>query len=102
MTTVRSYQHLFIPKCVEWQEMYKMGLKTERPVFSDNARLKPVSWASETIKNIEISLVASLDMILNFQKAYNKGADQSARMHASAQTDQHLCCSQTPITGFLA
>ena len=54
-----------------------MGLDTTKPVFraSDKARHKPVSSAMETSLKIEISLVASLDMILN------KSADQSARMH---------------------
>ena len=45
---------------------YYMGLNVTRPVFriSDKARLKPVSSAIETSWKIEISLVASLDMIL--------------------------------------
>ena len=44
-----------------------MGLVTTKPVFgvSDKARLKPVSSATETSYNIEISLQASLDMILS-------------------------------------
>ena len=42
-----------------------MGLVTTKSVFgvSGKARLKPVSSATETIKKIEISLVASLDML---------------------------------------
>ena len=51
--------------------------------LSNKARLKPVS--SETSKKIEISLEATLDD--TFQRANNKGTDQSA---------------QTPKTGFLA
>ena len=43
-----------------------MCLVARKPVFgvSDNAMLKPVSSASETSYNIEISLEASLDIIL--------------------------------------
>ena len=44
-----------------------MGLDTTKPVFgvSDKARIKPVSSATETSQKIEISPVASLDMILS-------------------------------------
>ena len=43
-----------------------MGLVVTKPVFgvSEKARLKPVSSATETRKKIEISLVASLDIVL--------------------------------------
>ena len=55
-----------------------MDLDATKPVFgvSDKVRLKPVSSATETSWKIEISPVASLDMILS------KGADydKSARM----------------------
>ena len=46
-----------------------MGRDATKPVFgvSDIARLKPVSSATETSYQIDISLVSSLDMIL-----YNK------------------------------
>ena len=44
-----------------------MGLVARKPVFgvSDKARLKPDSSATETSKNIAISLETSLDMILS-------------------------------------
>ena len=59
-----------------------MGLGATKSVFevSDRASFKPVSTATETSYKIEISPVASLDMIDTFQKANNKGADQIARM----------------------
>ena len=43
-----------------------MGLVVTKPVFgvSEKARLKPVSSATETNLKIEISLVASLDIVL--------------------------------------
>ena len=44
----------------------------------DKAGLKPVSSATETRKNIGISFVASLFMMLS--KREEKGADQSARI----------------------
>ena len=58
-----------------------LGLDATKPVFgaSDKAKLKSVYSATETRQKIEISPVASLDMILS-KKANNKGADQSARM----------------------
>ena len=44
-----------------------MGLDATKPVFgvSDEARLKPVSSATETSQKIELSFVASLDMVLS-------------------------------------
>ena len=44
-----------------------MGLDATKTVFGvfEKARLKPVSSATQTIKNFEISLVASIDMILS-------------------------------------
>ena len=47
-----------------------MGLVTGKPVFgvSDKASFKPVSSATVTSQNIEISLVASLDMILSHKR----------------------------------
>ena len=44
----------------------QLGLVARKPVFgvSDKASFKPVSSAAETSQKIEISLVASLDMIL--------------------------------------
>ena len=47
--------------------MYYMGLVMRKPVFgvSNGVRFKPVSWASETSKKIEILPVASLDIILS-------------------------------------
>ena len=46
-----------------------MGLVVRKPVFevSDKARLKPVSTATETSWNIEISLIAILDIILSIK-----------------------------------
>ena len=45
--------------------MYCMGHDATKPVFrvSEEARLKPVSSATETIQKFEILLVASLDML---------------------------------------
>ena len=45
---------------------YKMDHIVTKPVFrvSDKARLKPVSSSIETSLNIEISLEASLDMMV--------------------------------------
>ena len=50
-----------------WQVLLYLGINTTKPVFwvSDKARLKPVSWATETSWKIENLLVASLDMILS-------------------------------------
>ena len=53
---------------VQYRNVWKyLGLVTRKPVFevSDKARLKPVFSATETSWNIEISLDASLDMILS-------------------------------------
>ena len=46
---------------------YDMGLVTRKPVFrvSDKASFKPVSSVTETSWKIEISPVASLDMLLS-------------------------------------
>ena len=50
--------------------LYEMGLDVTKPVFgvSDIVRLKQVSSATETRWKIEISLEASLDMILSNQR----------------------------------
>ena len=47
--------------------MHKMGLVATKPVFrvSDKVRFKPACSATETSWKIEISLVASLNMILS-------------------------------------
>ena len=47
-----------------------MGLDETKPVFrvSDKASYKPVSSSTVTSKNIEISLEASLDMILSTKR----------------------------------
>ena len=76
-----------------------MGLVARKPVFgvSDKARIKPVSSATETSKNIKISLVASPDIILS-----NKRITKVLIRLGNAQAGLHLCCSQTPKTGFLA
>ena len=60
-----------------------MSLDMTKSVFgvSNKGTLKPVSSATEISENIEISLVASLDIYDTFQKANNKGPDQSVRMH---------------------
>ena len=46
---------------------YNVGSDTRKSVFrvSDKVRFKPACSATETSKRIEISLVASLDMILS-------------------------------------
>ena len=72
-----------------------IGRDMTKAVFgvSDKASYKPVSLATETSYNIEISPVASLLMVLN------KGADQTAQM-------RRLVCTcvvrKSPKTGFLA
>ena len=60
----------------------KLGLIATKPVFrvSDKARFKPVSPATETILQIEISPVARTLRCDTFQKTNNKGAEQAARM----------------------
>ena len=71
----------------------------EKNVFevSDKASFKPVSSATETSLKIEISLVASVDMILLISEC--KDADQSARM-------RRLVCAfvvrKPPKTGLLS
>ena len=47
-----------------------MGFVARKPIFgvSDKVRLKPVSLATETSQEIEILLVASLDMILSNER----------------------------------
>ena len=47
--------------------MYYMGLVATKPVFgvSDKVSFKPAYSATETSKKNEISLVASLDMVLS-------------------------------------
>ena len=49
--------------------------------FSIKVSFKPSSSATETSYKNEVSLVASLDMILSNNKANNKGAVQTVRMH---------------------
>ena len=52
----------------EYIEAYSYtGLDATKPVFrvSEKPRLKPVSSATKTSQKVEISLVASLDMILS-------------------------------------
>ena len=76
------------------------GLVARKPVYgvSEKASFKPVSTATETSQKIETSPKASLHMIL-FQKANNKGVDQTARM-------RRLVCAfavhKPQKTGFLA
>ena len=71
-----------------------MGLDATNPVFgvSDHVILKSAYPATETSLNIEISLLASLEL------ANDKGADQTARM-------RRLVCAfvvrKSPETGFL-
>ena len=68
---------MIIPYCrffyLHEMTLYKMGLDARKPVFgvSYKARLKPVSSATETRQNSEISVVASLDVIL-FNKRITK------------------------------
>ena len=56
-----------------------MGLNARKPVFrvSEKARLKPVSSAIETSWNSDILPETRYD---TFQKANNKGTDQTAWM----------------------
>ena len=70
----------------------KIGLVARKPVFgvSDKATLKPVCSATETSYKVEISPVASLDMIL-FKKRITK---KLIRLCGS-QADLRLCCLQT-------
>ena len=74
-----------------------MGHNTRKSVFGilDNGISKPVCLATETSLKTDISPVASLDIVLS-KKIVNKGADQTAYVHAL-----RLCCSQTRKTGFL-
>ena len=63
-----------------------MGLVARKPVVgvSDKMRLKPVSTATETSLKIEISLVASLDMVLSqkrITKALIRLRDAQAGLH---------------------
>ena len=59
-----------------------MGLVVTKSVsgVSHKARLKSSSSATETSLKIEISAIASLDNSDTFQKANNKGADQTVPM----------------------
>ena len=74
-----------------------LRLVARKPVFgvSDKTRLKPVSSATETRYNSEISLVASLDMIL-FNKRITKAL---IRKRGCAGWSAHFC-SQTPEDRF--
>ena len=56
---------------------------------SDKASFKPVSSATGTSQNVEISPVASLHDTV--QKENNKGADQTAWMRRALR----LCCAPT-------
>ena len=86
--------------------MSYLGLDVTKPVFGvfHKVRLKPVSSATETSQKIEISLIASLDMILSKISKYvskdgnNKGADQTARMRRLVYT---FVDRKHPKTGFL-
>ena len=77
-----------------------MGLVATKPVFgvSSKASFKPVSSATETSWKIE-NFTSSKFTYGTFQKANNKGADQTARM-------RRLVCvcvvREHPKTGFLA
>ena len=64
---------------------------------SDKARLKPVSSAIETSQKIELSPVASLDMILLKQQTTKVLISLSG-----CQTGLRLCCSHNLKTCFLA
>ena len=79
--------------------LHYMGLVMTKSVFviSDKARLKPVSSASETSYEIEISPLASLYMILSKKQT----AKVLINLRRDAQAGLHLCCSQTLKTGFL-
>ena len=72
-----------------------MGLDARKPVFGVSD--KPVSSATESSKKIEISLVASLDMMLT-----NKRITKTLiRLRGCAgAAGQRLCCSQPPEDRF--
>ena len=78
--------------------MYLNGPRRDKTCLrgSDKVRFKPACSATETSQKIEISLIASLDMLVS-NKQKNKGADQTARMH-------RLVCAfvvrKTPKTDF--
>ena len=58
---------VWITLCLKCDNNTRLGLDTTKAVFgvSDKPKLKPVSSSTETSQKIEISLVASLDMILS-------------------------------------
>ena len=77
---------------------YKMCLVSTKPVFgvTEKVRLKPVSSATKTSWKIDISLEASLDMIL---------ANKRITKALICLRSLRLCCSQPPplsTKGFLA
>ena len=68
-----------------------LSLNATKPVFgvSDKERLKPVSSTTETSKKIEISLEASLDMILSNKRI------------TKALIRLHVCAGwSAPLSGF--
>ena len=73
-------------------EIGQMGCGARKLVVrvSDEVRFKPACSATETSYKIEISLVASLDMILS-----NKSITKVLIRLRDVQTGLHLCCSQT-------
>ena len=97
-----TYTHpsLIRPLAILLDDLDNMGRDVRKPVFGDSnkVRLKPACSATETSWKVEISLMASLDCD-TFQKAKNKGADQTARV-------RRLVCAYVfrnpPKTGFLA
>ena len=64
-----------------------MSLVTRKSVFGvcDQVRLKQAFSATETSYGLEISAIASKDIILSRQRT-NKGADQTSRMRRLAWT----------------
>ena len=80
-----------------YHDVTHLGLVARKSVFgvSDKARLKPVSSATETSLKIEISIMASLHMVLS-KKRITKAL---IRLHY-AQAGLRLCCSQTSEDSF--
>ena len=86
-----------------------LGLDMTKCVFgvSYKARLKPVSSATETSSKIAILIACSKFIFKTFQKANNKGADQSAPLlyanpedrfsHFEAHNMSLLCSSYEKI-----
>ena len=74
------------------------GVRKPAYGVSDKVRLKPACPATETRQKIEISLVASLDMILSNKRT----TKAQIRMRGCADWSAPLLFAKPPKTGFLA